>query len=107
VVPHLCLESSFSSCVHTRRHSLFKVREKLPLLVLRLVGLLLADLSPALQMKQSMQGTAATTDQSNVVKDSGAKYDELFRKLGHSGMSFRENVSSFSSKFLVSISMPV
>lgn len=62
--------------VHTRRHSLFKVWEeiqKLPLLVLRLVGLLLAGLSSAPQMKQSMQGTAATTDRSNVVKDTGAK----------------------------------
>lgn len=64
------------------------------MLVLHLVGLLLAGLSPA-QMKQSMQGTAATTDQSNVVKRAGAKLgkrDELFRKLGHSGKSFRENV---------------
>lgn len=60
-----------SSCVHTRRHSLFKVWEeieKLPLLVLCLVGLLLAGLSPAPQTKQSMQGTAATSDQSNTVK---------------------------------------
>lgn len=86
-----------SPLVHTGSCSLFKVWEeilKLPLLVLRLVGLLLAGLSPA-QMKQSMQGTAAATDQSSVVKHAGAKlgrHDELFRKLGHSGKSLRENV---------------
>lgn len=59
-----------------------------------LVGLLLAGLSPA-QVKQSMQGAAATTDQSNVVKHAGAKlgrHDGLFRKLGHSGKSLTENV---------------
>lgn len=46
-------------------------------------------------MKQSMQGTAAATDQSNVVKHAGAKlgrHDGLFRKFGHSGNSLRENV---------------
>lgn len=70
-----CVADPSSPLVHTGSYSLFKVWEEIlqfPLLVLRLVGLLLAGLSPA-QMKQSMQGTAATTDQSNVLKHAVAK----------------------------------
>lgn len=62
-------------------------------------------------MKQSMQGTAATTDESNVMKHAGAKLgrpDELFRKLGHSGKSLRENVFFIlAPRFRVSVSIYV
>lgn len=59
-------------------------------------------------MKQSMQGTAAATDQSNVVKDAGAKQErhhKLFRKLEHSGKSLGESVFSFSRRLGVSVCM--
>lgn len=79
------------------------------MLTLCLVGLL-AGLSPASQMKQSMQETAATTDQSNALRENGAKYkrhDELLGEVGLGRKSLKANVFFFSSKFRVSVSMHV